>query len=71
MAQEVTDRQIRKRRVLARACEALGDPKRAQLWMTNRNSGLNGRRPVDLLDSEAGAREVVDILQRIEHGVYG
>lgn len=71
MPVEITDRQTGERRVLARACEILRDPERARRWMTSRNRALVGSRPVDLLDSEAGAIEVLEILGRIEHGVYG
>jgi putative toxin-antitoxin system antitoxin component (TIGR02293 family) len=49
---------------------ALGDQTRAFRWMRMPNRALRGRRPIDLLDSEIGARVVVRLLGRIEHGVY-
>ena len=34
-----------------------------------KNRALNGERPMDLLDTDLGARQIEDILGRIEHGV--
>ncbi len=65
-----SDRLTRVVRVIARAEEALGDPEKADRWMRRANRALNGARPLDLLDSDAGARMVERVLGRIEHGVY-
>jgi putative toxin-antitoxin system antitoxin component (TIGR02293 family) len=57
-------------RVTARAAEALGDGAKAERWMRAPNRALRGARPVDLLDGDAGVREVERVLGRIEHGVF-
>jgi putative toxin-antitoxin system antitoxin component (TIGR02293 family) len=38
-------------------------------WMHQTQVGLGGRTPLDFLRTEAGAREVEDLLGRIEYGV--
>ena len=39
-------------------------------WLERPNTGLSGKRPVDLLTSSRGFKEVDDLLTRIEFGVY-
>jgi putative toxin-antitoxin system antitoxin component (TIGR02293 family) len=45
-----------------------GDPA-AREWLHHPQVGLNVRSPLDLLQTEAGAREVEDLLGRIEYGI--
>ncbi len=63
------DRLYRLARIVAFAEEVLEDPERAHQWLQDPQRGLGNRRPIDLLQSEAGAREVEDLLGRIEYGV--
>jgi putative toxin-antitoxin system antitoxin component (TIGR02293 family) len=65
-----SDRLARVVRIIARAEEALGDRGKAHRWLRKANRALAGKRPLDLLASDAGARMVERILGRIEHGVY-
>lgn len=65
-----SDRLARVIRMIARTEEALGDRDKARRWLRKTNRSLGGRRPLDLLGSDAGARMVERILGRIEHGVY-
>lgn len=39
-------------------------------WLERPNSALSGKRPIDLLTSTRGFKEVDDLLTRIEFGVY-
>jgi putative toxin-antitoxin system antitoxin component (TIGR02293 family) len=39
-------------------------------WLKRPNRGLNGHVPVDLLDTDTGTEQVVELLDRIEYGVY-
>ena len=39
-------------------------------WLTSRQFGLGGAVPLEYAETEVGAREVEDLLGRIEHGVY-
>jgi len=68
---EQSDRLTRVVRVIARSEEALGDETRAARWLRKPSRALAGRRPIELLDSDVGARMVEQLLTRIEHGVYG
>ena len=65
-----SDRLARAVRLIARAEESLSGRERAHRWLRAPNRALEGRRPLDLLDSDAGTRMVERILGRIEHGVY-
>lgn len=67
---EQSDRLARVLRIFARAQEALGDLARASRWLHKENRALQGRRPVELLGSDAGTRAVEKVLGRIEHGVF-
>jgi putative toxin-antitoxin system antitoxin component (TIGR02293 family) len=65
-----SDRLTRVVRIIARAEEALGEREKARRWLRKPNRALAGRRPLDLLDSDAGTRMVERVLGRIEHGVH-
>jgi uncharacterized protein (DUF2384 family) len=39
-------------------------------WLTCEQVGLGGEIPLAYAETEVGAREVEDLLGRIEHGVY-
>lgn len=70
LSPDQSDRLARVVRMLTRAEEALGDRAKATRWMRKGNRALGGRRPIDLLESDAGSRMVERVLGRIEHGVY-
>lgn len=57
-------------RVLVTATEVLGDRDKARQWMMTENNALHGVRPIDLLDTGIGFEDVMNVLQRIEFGVY-
>ena len=63
------DRLYRLARIVALAEQVFEDPGRAHRWLQQPQRGLSNRHPFDLLQSEAGAREVEDLLGRIEYGV--
>lgn len=63
------DRLYRIARLFALAEEVLERKEQAREWMRSPQIGLDNRIPLDLLRTEAGAREVEDLLIRIEHGV--
>ncbi|TVP51168.1 MAG: DUF2384 domain-containing protein [Gemmatimonadales bacterium] len=65
-----SDRLARVARLIGRAEEALGDRDAAHRWLRKQNRALGGRRPLDLLASDIGARTVEQALGRIEHGVH-
>lgn len=63
------DRLYRLARIVAFAEEVFEQPERAHRWLQEPQRGLGNHRPLDLLQNEAGAREVEDLLGRIEYGV--
>ena len=66
---EQSDRLVRVARVLAAADETFGDRAKAGTWLRRPTSGLAGERPLDLLDTDEGARAVETLLGRIGHGI--
>lgn len=70
LSPDESDRLARVARLLARAEEALGGAAKGLYWLRRDNRALGGARPLDLLDSDAGALAVERVLGRIEHGVY-
>jgi putative toxin-antitoxin system antitoxin component (TIGR02293 family) len=65
-----SDRLLRVARVATAAEDILGAQAKAGRWLQAPNRALGGAIPLDLLDTDLGAEEVVTILGRIEHGVY-
>ncbi len=57
-------------RIAETAERVLDGPERAQRWLRKPSRALNDVVPIDLLESETGARLVEDELLRIEHGIY-
>ncbi|HLN23934.1 MAG TPA: antitoxin Xre/MbcA/ParS toxin-binding domain-containing protein [Patescibacteria group bacterium] len=64
-----SDRLLRIARVLATADETFGTVDKASHWLRRPTQVLAGERPLDLLDTEEGAREVEALLGRIAHGI--
>jgi len=65
-----SDRVVRFARLLGRAVEVMESEAAARQWLTAPQIGLGGEVPLVYAESEVGAREVEDLLGRIEHGVY-
>ncbi len=64
-----SDRLYRVVRIFAIASQVFEDDKLASNWLNSEQLGLGDRIPLEMLQTEAGAREVEDLLGRIEHGV--
>lgn len=67
---EESDRLVRFARLYARAVAVLGSEKGAREWLKTPARGLGFNPPLAYAETEAGAREVEDLLGRIEYGVY-
>ncbi len=65
-----SDRVIRFARLMAKATEVLESEDAARRWLTSPQFGLGGSVPLDYALTEVGAREVEDLLGRIDLGVY-
>jgi putative toxin-antitoxin system antitoxin component (TIGR02293 family) len=64
-----SDRLYRLARVAGQAVSVFGAEDKATTWLQRPNRALNGELPIRLLDTDVGARQVEDILGRIEHGI--
>ena len=65
-----SDRVVRFARLLGKAIKVFGDEEDARRWLNAAQFGLGGAVPLDYAKTEMGAREVENLLGRIEHGVY-
>jgi putative toxin-antitoxin system antitoxin component (TIGR02293 family) len=65
-----SDRLYRLARLVALAEEVFEDRERAHSWLRQAQRGLGGRVPLELMRTEVGAREIEDLLGRIEYGVF-
>lgn len=63
-----SDRIVRVARIAALAIDAMGRGD-GLAWLHEPNRALGNRMPITLLDTDVGARQVEQILGRIEHGV--
>lgn len=63
-----SDRLYRLARIVALAKRYLGDEQRAARWLRRPNRALGGSAPLDLIDTEPGARAVENTLGRIAYG---
>ena len=68
--QAESDRVLRYARLMGRAIEVMESQENARQWLTSPQFGLGGAVPLKYAETEVGAREVEDLLGRIEYGVY-
>ncbi|MEO7501336.1 MAG: antitoxin Xre/MbcA/ParS toxin-binding domain-containing protein [Gemmatimonadaceae bacterium] len=57
-------------RAISLATETLGTAEKSHRWLRKSNKALGGGAPLDLLDTDGGARLVEQVLGRIAYGVY-
>ena len=65
-----SDRVVRFARLLGLAVSTLESIDAARAWLGSPQVGLGGATPLVYAETEVGAREVEDLLGRIEFGVY-
>lgn len=66
-----SDRLVRVSRLIASALNLFEqDAGAAQRWLSSRQPALGGDKPLALVRTEVGAREVEDLIGRLEHGVF-
>ena len=69
LSPEQSDRLLRIMRVLELAGEVFGNPEKAKIWLRRPSKPLRDQAPLDLLDTDIGAREVEKLLGHIAHGI--
>ena len=70
LSPEQSDRVARIARIIDDAIESIGTQEQALLWLNAPNQSLAGNRPVELLDTDAGARRVETVLGRLREGSF-
>ena len=70
LSPDESDKVMRLSRLLEHATNVVGDVEKARAWLKHPQYGLGGAVPLDYAETEVGAREVDNLLGRIDYGVY-
>jgi putative toxin-antitoxin system antitoxin component (TIGR02293 family) len=70
LSPDESDKVIRYSRLLHQATDLFGNIEKARAWLKHPQFGLGGAVPLDYASTETGAREVENLLGRIEYSVY-
>ena len=70
LSADESDKLVRFSRLLQHATDVFGDETKAREWLKQPQRGLGGAVPLDYAETEIGAREVENLLGRIDYGVY-
>lgn len=65
-----SDRLYRIANLATRAEDVLGSTEKATHWLHQPNRAMSGETPLSRLDTEIGYQQTLDLLTRIEYGVY-
>ena len=65
-----SERVVRFARLFGLAMEVFEDEEAACEWLKTANPGTAGEQPLSYADTEFGAREVENLLGRIDHGIF-
>jgi putative toxin-antitoxin system antitoxin component (TIGR02293 family) len=70
LSPDESDKVLRFARLLEHATDVFGDVDKGRAWLKHPQYGLGGAVPLDYAETEIGAREVDNLLGRIDYGVY-
>jgi putative toxin-antitoxin system antitoxin component (TIGR02293 family) len=70
LSPDESDKIVRYSRLFRQAADFFGDIEKARAWLKHPQYGLGGAVPLDYARTEAGAREVENLLGRMKYGVY-
>jgi putative toxin-antitoxin system antitoxin component (TIGR02293 family) len=70
LSPDESDKVTRLSRLLEHATNVFGNIEKARAWLKFPQRALGGAVPLDYAETEVGAREVDDLLGRIDYGVY-
>jgi len=70
LSREESDKAVRVARVTVKAEQVFGEPERAWRWLREPKRRFNGKSPIELLATDAGARLVEEMIGQIEHGMF-
>ena len=66
----LADRWSRFERILHQAEELFEDKSETQRWLSTPKTALSGKTPVEALATDAGSRQVEQMLLRAEYGIF-
>jgi putative toxin-antitoxin system antitoxin component (TIGR02293 family) len=69
LSKDESDRAVRVARVTAMAEQAFGEQGSAWRWLRKPKRPFNGKTPIEMLATEAGARLVEEMVAQIEDGI--
>ena len=69
LSREESDKAVRVARITALAEQTFGEPQRAWRWMRKPKRRFQGRTPMEMLATEAGAHLVEEMLYQIDDGI--
>jgi putative toxin-antitoxin system antitoxin component (TIGR02293 family) len=70
LSADESDKVMRFSRLVEQATDVFGNLERGRAWLKFPQYGLGGAVPLDYAGTEAGAREVENLLGRIKYSVY-
>src|ERR1019366_6491861 len=70
LSKDESDKAVRVARITAMAEQGVGEPARAGRWLRKPKSRVEGKTPVDMLATEAGARLVEEMIVQIDYGMF-
>jgi putative toxin-antitoxin system antitoxin component (TIGR02293 family) len=65
-----SERILRLAQVCDMAFNVFGSQEKAENWLKKPARGLGGKIPMEYADTDLGAHEVINLLGRIDHGVF-
>jgi putative toxin-antitoxin system antitoxin component (TIGR02293 family) len=69
LTRDESDRAVRIARVTSKAEDLFGDAEKAWRWLRNPKIRFDGKTPMEMLATEAGARLVEEMLYQFEYGM--
>lgn len=70
LSREESDKAVRVARLTAMAEQVFGEPDRAWRWLRKPKGRFDGKSPLGMLATEAGARLVEDTIAQIDDGIF-
>jgi putative toxin-antitoxin system antitoxin component (TIGR02293 family) len=70
LSRDESDQVVRLARIFTLAVQVFGDREKAWHWLRMPKWLFDGKAPLDLLDTEVGAREIEEELIRLDEGMF-
>jgi putative toxin-antitoxin system antitoxin component (TIGR02293 family) len=70
LSKDESDKAVRVARIAAMAEQVFGDPERAWRWLRKPKPRFDGRSPLEMLATDAGARLVEEMILQIDYGMF-